>query len=114
MDDEATFCQECNACTHGQLTCPRCGHDLREPSRTEAESQEVIRSAEEWSECDLSDDALIYSGSVTIERWQCHVPIVAISVWPRISRLTRALIFLTAINAMIGAGIRTSRTGKRS
>lgn len=28
MDDEATFCQECKSCTHGEMTCQNCGHDL--------------------------------------------------------------------------------------
>jgi hypothetical protein len=59
--------------------------------------------------CDLSDDALAYSGSAIWENWRCHVPVGIVGSWARLDPTTRAAVFLTAIAATHWEGPSPSR-----
>ncbi len=54
-----------------------------------------LRLATEYN-ADLSDDALIYAGSATVEMWQNHVTQMQLAMWPTMDQYERAAVFLQA------------------
>ncbi|MEM9354619.1 MAG: hypothetical protein AAGB04_00265 [Pseudomonadota bacterium] len=44
----------------------------------------------------LDDDAVLYSGEATVDRWQCHVPVLFVAYWESLPEVQRAIIYIMA------------------
>ncbi len=53
-------------------------------------------AADAHADCDIGDNALVYAGSCTWDRWQNHVPMAVQSVWKSLPKSARLGVFLTA------------------